>query len=407
MLCRASLISALLLSPVIAQQTWVVDCLGGPGVDFLDFPAAVAAASPNDTILVHRTCPSPLGDYTPAVIDKPLRVVGIDGFSGPGGVGAGGAVFGGALRVTGIGVGSECVLSNLFFVSTAADGGLDVDACDGRVLLEDCFVSVSVVPPQFDLRIEGCQDVVLHGCNVFLEDGPLRVTDSNVLLQGTGIQPVGSISPFAIGPGVALEQSRMVMVDSYVEGFPELVIPTINPGITLLDSELHVGPWSFLFGGMRQFAGRSPAYAQIGTAPSAVFVDPRAVVTSTFALTPPPTSVEMAVTVQGVTVAAQPFGVAVLGPTGSGLAVLAFGEYGPAVPTPFGELRLKPCAVDAIALGVLDAVTGEVEWAFDMPSGVPSGLALACQGLVLDANGDMSFAIPAPFAIAWELGLAP
>lgn len=50
---RLLLIAATLAVPVAAADVLVVDDDGGPGVDFTSLPAAVAAASPGDILLVH------------------------------------------------------------------------------------------------------------------------------------------------------------------------------------------------------------------------------------------------------------------------------------------------------------------------------------------------------------------
>ena len=71
--------------PLCAQQTWKVQCNGGPGVHFIDLPQAVAAASAGDTILVyHNTACPPNNTYTAPVIDKALRIVGFDTGAIPG-----------------------------------------------------------------------------------------------------------------------------------------------------------------------------------------------------------------------------------------------------------------------------------------------------------------------------------
>jgi hypothetical protein len=64
----------------LGQQTWLVNCQGGPGIDFTDLPQAVAAAAPGDTIWVFTTptgCPGGANPwYTAPTIDKPLNILG-------------------------------------------------------------------------------------------------------------------------------------------------------------------------------------------------------------------------------------------------------------------------------------------------------------------------------------------
>ena len=50
----------------------VITVGSSPSADYADLPAAVAAASPLDTLIL-----SP-GTYTPTLIDKPLSIIGAD-----------------------------------------------------------------------------------------------------------------------------------------------------------------------------------------------------------------------------------------------------------------------------------------------------------------------------------------
>jgi hypothetical protein len=52
----------LAVSVALGQQTWKVNCQGGPGIDFTDLPQAVAAAAPGDTIWVFTTSTGPRRD---------------------------------------------------------------------------------------------------------------------------------------------------------------------------------------------------------------------------------------------------------------------------------------------------------------------------------------------------------
>ena len=70
----AALIAA---ASACAQQTWTVALQPGPGVDFTDIAAAVAAAAPGDRIQVYGTTSS-TPTYAPFVVDKALDVEAID-----------------------------------------------------------------------------------------------------------------------------------------------------------------------------------------------------------------------------------------------------------------------------------------------------------------------------------------
>lgn len=74
---RLVFVLSLLPAPLAAQTTWIVNAGGGPGVNFLDLPAAVAAAASGDTIVVQT---GPFGEgATPFSTDKGLTIVGDGG----------------------------------------------------------------------------------------------------------------------------------------------------------------------------------------------------------------------------------------------------------------------------------------------------------------------------------------
>lgn len=75
-LCLALLAGA----PVLAQQTWVVDPVAGPGVHFTDIPPAVAAAAPGDRIEVRGSTVS-VPTYSPFVVSKSLDIEAVQGAS--------------------------------------------------------------------------------------------------------------------------------------------------------------------------------------------------------------------------------------------------------------------------------------------------------------------------------------
>ena len=79
-----------------AQQTWVVDAQGGPGVHFTDLPAAVAAANRGDVVIVRAYAPT-THVYQGASISAGITVVGQA--TAPGGPAQ--PAIGGALRVHG------------------------------------------------------------------------------------------------------------------------------------------------------------------------------------------------------------------------------------------------------------------------------------------------------------------
>jgi hypothetical protein len=141
--------------PVSGQQTWWVNCNGGPGVDFTDLPPAVAAASPGDTILVYSDYtqqPWCQSSYTAPVIDKGVRIEGFTIFAPPPPTTQttypSYAPVSGLLTVSDVPVGEQVVLSNLRFWYPAVLGtpsGCSISDCDGRVLIEGCHLESKVL----------------------------------------------------------------------------------------------------------------------------------------------------------------------------------------------------------------------------------------------------------------------
>jgi pectin methylesterase-like acyl-CoA thioesterase len=58
-------------APALSANTWIVDVNNGPGTHFTSLNAAVAAVSPNDTLLILP------GTYSRTLCNKPLRMVGV------------------------------------------------------------------------------------------------------------------------------------------------------------------------------------------------------------------------------------------------------------------------------------------------------------------------------------------
>lgn len=73
----AAFAALIVAASACAQQTWTVAMQPGPGVDFTDIAAAVAAAAPGDRIEVYGTTSS-TPTYAPFIVDKALDVEAID-----------------------------------------------------------------------------------------------------------------------------------------------------------------------------------------------------------------------------------------------------------------------------------------------------------------------------------------
>lgn len=129
---RAALLPlAICLTASAAAQSsvWVIDDDGGPGVDFLDLPPAVAAALPGDVLLVHP------GSYGELLLSKGLTVV------------ASGAVSCGRAAVTDLGASEEVLVRGLDF-QDADESALTIASAAGSIWFEECsFTSTSWAGP--------------------------------------------------------------------------------------------------------------------------------------------------------------------------------------------------------------------------------------------------------------------
>lgn len=268
--------------PLGAQQTWLVNCNGGPGVDFVDLPAAVAAAAPGDTILLNMACGCQFFGYSAATIDKPLRIVGLDGCQTTG-AGPSHAWVHGLLRVTGIAAGEEVLLSNLALSpqTLGLPNGLEVLDCAGMVLCEDVHVRPWFYDLQNKLRVVNSANVILRGTQFELAGIPFAVQDSQVLLSTCNLTHLFLGSVPAPIPGMVLTNSTATLVGTNVGGmggYGSVGPNSAKPGVELHDSVLRVGPYSGVFGGPLVAGGNTWGYNAPVADSSAVFIDSRAVV---------------------------------------------------------------------------------------------------------------------------------
>lgn len=102
-----------------AAGTWIVDDDGGPGVDFTDIAAAIAASAPGDVLLVLP------GVYSSFLLDKPLTVLASSGALVAGGLGQ--------PAVQGLPAGTTTAISGLTF---DLGKSLHVQDCLGTVVLD-------------------------------------------------------------------------------------------------------------------------------------------------------------------------------------------------------------------------------------------------------------------------------
>jgi hypothetical protein len=125
-----------LSDPAVAAPTAMVDSTvlvvdddGGVGVDFLDLPAAVAAATDGETLLVK---PGTYGSFV--LFDKGIDIIA----DTSGGVGT--VTCNGGPSVRQLSAGKRVTLRGLKIVN-ANEAGLQIKSCNGDVWIEDCKVT--------------------------------------------------------------------------------------------------------------------------------------------------------------------------------------------------------------------------------------------------------------------------
>ncbi len=166
-----------LAASLSAQNVWVVDQSSGPGATHADLPAAVAAASSGDTVLVRS------GTYSSFTLDGKGLVVTAE-------AGAAARVAG-VMIVRNLPLGGSVVLRGLNTgAGGAPDYGLLAQSCAGAVWIEECALVGSVGTKTDAARVEGCASVTFVRCTLVGGDGssPGAAGDSG----GDGVDARGS-----------------------------------------------------------------------------------------------------------------------------------------------------------------------------------------------------------------------
>ncbi len=190
------------LAQVRAQTTWVVDEFNGPGTDFTDLPAAVAAATNGDTIRVRS------GDYSTTLIDKAIRVLGETGatvsqsFGGP------------AMQISGIGAGQTLTIRDITFNGTSplfGAAGVEATSCAGQLVFDS--ITIEAATPGGGLALTQCASVSVHDS---LVRAMMTCTDSTVTASHSSFlaYDFGPISPGVQADNSTVELNQCVIAGS-------------------------------------------------------------------------------------------------------------------------------------------------------------------------------------------------
>lgn len=212
--------ATLFAASLCAQTTYVVDRLNRPGTDFLDVPAAAAAAADGDTLLLR----SDAGVYTPVTTGKGLRIVG--DAVGPAifSVAAGAPGF----VVSGLPAGRDFVLRNCMVLGTGVAAGprLRLENCLGRVHLQQ--VEVAVYTGAVAIDVFACQAVTLRQCEATGTPG-LRVQNATASVMDTRCHgtAASTLAALPAAPGLWLQNASAQLTN--VQAFGGLASGPLPP----------------------------------------------------------------------------------------------------------------------------------------------------------------------------------
>lgn len=415
-------VCALAICPMPAQQVWLVSSCTAPApVHFADLPAAVAAAAPGDEIrLIGDSTAVCSGSafYLPAIIDKPLTIVGIGG-SGVPQVWQDATTIVGLLQITGLQPGERVVLRGISIINPNgifASGpafGIDAMNCAGDIILDRVNVWANSNGGA-TARFVDCANVVAHDCEFVMGESPVLITNSIALFTNSLIRHnppwlINSPTFTNNSYGLHLTNATASLVASVVRGGDQFSSPQhswgAKPAAYLDHSGLNVGPGTLLIGG--GFPQSTVSYLMAGSGNEYVHLDPRGVIDQVPGglNNSPPVPMELPATMYDDAAPGETFEYRIVGPSG-GYAVLAIGNYlSPALPTVFGGLSLDPATMTAIGCHYLGS--GEFLGTLAVPLGIGSPFVYGLQSLTLSPSSEFGLTSATTFVLGWQSNLSP
>lgn len=379
-------VSALaLVTPLVAQSTWIVNAGGGPGVNFTDLPSAVAAASSGDTILVQT---GPFGEgATPFSTSKGLTIVGVGGLVPISSASTA------RYEITNLPLGETFCMVGF---DRPWDGELNfrIDNCQGRVHLDRlrCRENQAFLPTWPSIEITDSGDVTLREVSTFGSPA-VAITNSDVDLVHCqlGVTYIGLAGGMAVS---ATDSTVDVVQPRFDTGFgATAAIVTDNCTLTITGHAQVFGNLSYV---------RNPTGAVVDATGGIVRHDPMVqlepqlgtpAITGSAAVV----SATLPATWCAAAIRGQPLLLQSRAPANA-FVWLALGTPAPTVGTPLGPLSIDPFASPLVFGPSIATTLGITSLTINVPAGALLGSMFTSQAIVLD-QGALSLGLPCTFAI--------
>lgn len=370
------LTAATLVSAAHAQgRSWVVDAANGAGTNFRDLPAAEAAASAGDRILIRA------GNYTGIRTSKPLTLVGGANVV----ISQGGSTYAG-LNISGIPAGAVFSAQGLRVqIPSLGGGALSATNCRGTIILEKVDAWPLTV-------FRACADVRMTACSL----ARVKVEAKSAALFDR-CKLAGASAGFSISdPAVHVTSSVATFSRCDVRGFN--LVWNIPNSAAVIGSAATLTFTGDGTGGIRAGSGSNRSAIE---GSGSLVIDPRVKVVASASA--PPIAASLTTTRRSVPSLradnASPGGTV----NGSLVAnagdsfFLALGFPAPpiAFPTLFGHLWMHDPLV--FPAGVLGA-TGQANWKVPVPNSTQMvGLTFVWQALAGTATSGFALSNPATY----------